>query len=253
MSPQQYSDPVDAYDRLAPHYAHLCLRRRAYLETVERLISERLPPGSHALLDLGSGDGKRAFSIARRTGIQRLVVLEPAPKMTAQGTAQGELWPIRAEDLTPDKVSERFDVITCLWNVLGHITSPEKRRKALCHVADLLSPEGIFFLDVIHRYNLRSYGILPTCGRWIGDQIAWSESNGDVRTKWLGGSISTFGHVFTHREVSRMAQSAGLQQLCRIVVDYETGKLRRFACMGNLFYAFRRSSRSDSRSAPQTS
>jgi len=238
---------------LAPHYAQLCLRRKAYLEAVETLILECIPAGSRSLLDLGSGDGKRALRIAQTAGIERLVMLEPAEEMPAQGTGNAELWPIRAEDLQPDALSERFDVITCLWNVLGHLTTAEKRQQAVSSAARLLSNEGWLFLDVIHRYNLRSYGVVPTCARWLRDQLAWSDENGDVTAKWLEGTIYTYGHVFTDREMVRLAKAAELEIEARIVVDYASGKKHRFACMGNLLYIFRRSSRIDSSSAPHTS
>ena len=253
VAPPPFPDPVSAYDRLAPHYAQLCGRRKAYLEAVETLIFERLPEGSRSLLDLGSGDGKRARRIAQAAGIERLVMLEPSSAMPAQGMGKGELWPIRAEDLRPDAIPERFDVITCLWNVLGHVTTAEKRQQALSNAAHLLSPAGLLFLDVMHRYNLRSYGVVPTCARWIRDQVAWTDENGDVTARWLAGTIRTYGHVFTHREMVRLARAAGLEIEARMVVDYGHGKEHRFACLRNLVYVFRRSSRIDASSAPETS
>jgi SAM-dependent methyltransferase len=167
---------------------------------------------------------------------------------------QIEIWPVRAESLSPKPASERFDVITCLWNVLGHIAA-ENRERTLRAVAHLLSPDGKFFLDINHRYNLRAYGILPTCGRWVRDRLFPIESNGDVRANWNVGesSISTCGHVFTHREIVRLAGATGLELEKRIVINYENGKIHRFGSQGNLLYVLRRSSRIDSSSAPHTS
>ena len=246
MAPEHFPDPVSAYDRLAPHYAQLCARRKTYLDAVEHYILKRIPAGSRSVLDLGSGDGKRALRIAQAAGIERVVMLEPSAKMPAQGTGRGELWPLRAEDLRSDSISERFDVITCLWNVLGHITTAEKRQQAISSAARLLSPGGLLFLDVIHRYNLRAYGVVPTCTRWIRDRLAWSDENGDVTAKWLAGTISTYGHVFTHREMVRLAKTAGLEIEERIVLDYNHGMKQGWACLGNLVYMFRPSSRIDS-------
>ena len=253
MAPEHFSDPVGAYNRLAPHYGQLCVRRKAYLEAVETHILHSMPAGSGSLLDLGYGDGKRALRIAQTAGIERLVMLEPAAEMPAAGAGQGELWPIRAEDLRPDSIAERFDVITCLWNVLGHIATAEKRHQAVLNAARLLSTRGWLFLDVIHRYNLRSYGIVPTSARWIRDRVAWSDENGDVTARWLDGTINTYGHVFTHREMACLANRAGLEIEERIVLDYDNGKQHGFACLGNLLYIFRPSSRIDSFSAPETS
>ena len=162
---------------------------------------------------------------------------------------------VLADDRSYDTTAQRFDIITCLWNVLGHILTTEKRQCALSAISGLLSPKGKFFLDVNHRYNLRSYGVLPTSARWIHDLFHRTERNGDVVAKWSVGdaSISTYGHVFTHREIMRLAHAAGLELEERIVIDYRDGTLRRWSMQGNLLYIFRRSSRMDSSSAPQTS
>ncbi len=165
-----------------------------------------------------------------------------------------EIWPFRAESLPAESASQRFDVITCLWNVLGHIAA-ENRGCTLRAVAQLLNQNGRFFIDVNHRYNLRAYGSLRTCARWVRDRLFPGESNGDVLANWNVGesSISTYGHVFTHREIVRLATAAGLELEERIVINYEDGRIQRFAFQGNLLYVFRRSSRIDSSSAPQTS
>jgi len=192
----------------------------------------------------------------------------------AAGMEKIETWNIRAEELGAKTQScstcsadgsepgtnenervQRFDVITCLWNVLGHIRRVEDRERAMWGMADRLMPGGKCFLDVNHRYNFRSYGVIASAARFIRDSAFYNESNADVIATWdLGGSsISTHGHVFTDREVRQLAAAAGLSIEDRIVVDYGSGKVRRFAFEGNLLYVFRRSSRIDSSRAAQTS
>jgi SAM-dependent methyltransferase len=283
VNSEHFDDPVAAYDRLAAHYADLSHLREAYLRGVEREIISRIPKGSRSLLDLGAGDGTRALRIASQVGIERVVLVEPSKEMAGRSGELAELWPVRAEDLALDAAeknhracgpwtdegvrphttgpntshpradAERFDAITCLWNVLGHIPRDEKRLRAFTAIARLLAPQGRFFLDVNHRYNLRSYGILPTGARWIRDALSPGENNGDVLAEWSDAGISTYGHVFTHREIMRLAAAAGLELEERLVIDYEDGRIRCFAFQGNLLYIFRRSSRIDSASAPQAS
>jgi SAM-dependent methyltransferase len=278
VNPEHFDDPVAAYDRLASHYAILSSRRDLYLRGVEREIISRIPKYSLSLLDVGAGDGTRALRIASPLGIQRVVLVEPSREMAGRSADHAEVWPIRAESLSPGcletptqnvracgpgtgegarpyPVAERFDVITCLWNVLGHISTAEKRQHALSAIARLLAPKGRFFLDVNHRYNLLSYGILPTSARRVQDLFRRSEKNGDVIATWPVGDarISTYGHVFTHCEIMRLAQASCLELEERVVIDYESGRTRRFSFQGNLLYIFRRSSRIDSSSAPQTS
>lgn len=243
-SPQDHLDPVTAYNRLSPYYSHFTQRRAAYLRSVEEQIAKRIPAGARSILDIGAGDGSRAVRIAGAAAISRIVLLEPSPGMSGQAPAGWEVWRSRAEDLNASAITERFDVITCLWNVLGHIHGFDSRARALRAAAQLLSPNGLIFVDVIHRYNMRSYGTTMTAARWLRDRIAPSDKNGDVKARWQtsAGEIGTYGHVFTDREMQRLAGAAGLECVERIVIDYETGAIRRASWTGNLLYVFRRAS-----------
>lgn len=254
MSCQHYDDPVAAYDRLAPGYASYSKRREGYLLSVERLIAARAH-GARSLLDLGAGDGKRGARIAAAAGIKEVVLLEPSAAMAGTPATSTELWRMRAEDLRPEQITQRFDAVTCLWNVLGHISASERAR-VLRAAARLLTPAGRIFVDVNHRYDARSYGWIASSARWLQDAVTRDACTGDVTAVWNlgdGRSISAYGHVFTHREILGLVQSAGLEIDERLVVDYENGSLHDLPWLGNLFYIFRRTSRIDSSSAPATS
>jgi SAM-dependent methyltransferase len=255
-------DPVAAYDRVARFYPKIAERRKRYLEGVDALTVARIPPGSRTMLDVGAGDGKRALGIADKCGLDQVVLLEPSAEMIKEGGGgQARVWGFRAEDLGRDDLhceerNRQFDVITCLWNVLGHIRPEEKRVHILCQLERLLSPHGLLFLDVNHRYNARSYGLLRTAGRFLYDQLLPAASNGDVTVSWNLENVRcrTFGHVFTDREIRRLAREAGFTIGERVAVDYDTGEVKHRSWEGNLFYVLRRrSSARDSFSASQTS
>lgn len=253
MPSEHFDDPVAAYDWLAPAYLAFSERHELYLRSIERETIARIPSGAHSLLDIGAGDGQRAARIAESAGIARIVLLEPSQAMAGLAKTMAEIWRIRIEELNARSITERFDVITCLWNVLGHVHG-ENRRQVLETAAKLLSPSGRLFLDVNHRYNARTYGWALTCVRWLRDAILRDPQAGDVSAAWSVGdsSISTYGHVFTHREIAELARAAGLTIEERIVIDYGDGLLRRLPWHGNLLYILRRSSRTDSSSAPAT-
>jgi len=234
-------DPVDAYDRIAPVYASLAQQRRAYLDSIDRLIGARIPPGGRSLLDVGAGDGARAARIAAAAGLPDLTLLEPSGVMRSHCPAQANLWAMRAEDLGQRQGS--FDVITCLWNVLGHILPAAARAEVLRQFARLVSADGIVFLDLNHRYNARHYGALATAARFLRDRVSPGDRNGDVRVSWdiEGHRVSTTGHVFTHREFSALSTAAGLRIEQRFIVDYASGQLRQWSCEGNLLYVLSRS------------
>ncbi|MGC2658111.1 MAG: class I SAM-dependent methyltransferase [Bryobacteraceae bacterium] len=233
-------DPVLAYDRIAAFYPELSARRKAYLTGIEGLIVAEIPQAAKSLLDVGAGDGTRALRIGEATGITDLVLLEPSAAMRAHWPAHVRGWPIRAEDLHAQKGS--FDVIICLWNVLGHIFPAINRVWVLRQCARLLSPNGLLFIDVNHRYNARCYGALPTALRALRDRLSPNEKNGDVISRWKvdGAIYAADGHVFTDAEFRRVTAEAGLSIKSQVAVDYETGDICRSSFSGNLFYVIQR-------------
>ena len=233
------SDPVAAYDRIAPVFARLAEQRRPYLDRIDHLVLSEIPPGSRSLLDVGSGDGARARRIARARDVAELVLLEPSQAMQSLGPTDATVWTMRAEEL--HSVQATFDVITCLWNVIGHLSPATARIEVLRQFARLLSPDGRIFVDVNHRYNARLYGRMRTALRWLRDQVSWDEKNGDVTVTWNVGKMpcTTLGHVFTGKEFRSLSLAAGLSTEKVFVVDYTTGELRRRSWQGNLLYVLR--------------
>jgi 2-polyprenyl-3-methyl-5-hydroxy-6-metoxy-1,4-benzoquinol methylase len=227
-----------SYDRLAPYFRSYSQTRAAYLSAVDRIILQRISPHAKSLLDVGSGDGVRATRLASAHTLSRLVLSDPSEEMATRCRRQPatDVWPVAAEDL-PDTM-ERFDIITCLWNVLGLIANSAKRVQALQKMRSLLSTQGQIFLDVSNRYNARAYGWLPTFGRALYDLFYSPETNGDVSFSWQIGErlIHSRGHVFRPGEMRGLIESAGLKVNQRYIVDYQTGAQRRFVFEGQLFY-----------------
>jgi len=238
--PNNVTEPVAAYDLMATEFERLSRARQSYLAKVEGVISDNIQRGSRSLLDVGAGDGRRGGRIAQACGIARLVHLEPSAAMRERCLTGAEIWPIRAEQL--DSVQEEFDVIVCLWNVLGHVAPVSARRNVFRQFARLLSPRGSLFIDVNHRYNALQYGFWITAGRFLHDLIRPHETNGDVVARWKAGETqcSTYGHVFTDAEMQTLARAAGLHATRRFVIDYSSGQIHRCRYFGNLLYEFRR-------------
>jgi 2-polyprenyl-3-methyl-5-hydroxy-6-metoxy-1,4-benzoquinol methylase len=230
-------DQPAAYDRIAPIFAELSQQRRRYLRAIEGLIVAQIPPGSGTLLDVGAGDGSRSRQIAESAGIAELTLIEPSLPMQRGGSGFQTL---RAEDL--HLLQPPFDVILCLWNVLGHVFPAGSRAEVLRQFARLLSSRGRAFLDVNHRYNARHYGAIPTALRFLRDRVAWSETNGDVAVTWdvHGAPCTMMGHVFTHPEMVALCRAAGLRIEQKLVIDYATGQRRQRDWEGQLLYVLSR-------------
>lgn len=233
---QTQLDVIEAYDRLGLGLAAIRAARQAYCDGIDQLILADLPAAASSLLDVGSGEGERAEAIARTADVDEITLLEPSAGMRSLMQSPREIWTDRIEDLPP--ITRRFEVITCLWNVLGHVPSPEMRLQALRTMCSLLSPNGRLFLDVQNRYNARAYGTLSTFGRWLQDRIAPSPDNGDVTVRWKSnaGEVVTYGHVFTPHEMSKLIGAAGLKIVKQNFVDYGTGKICDSQFSGSMFF-----------------
>jgi 2-polyprenyl-3-methyl-5-hydroxy-6-metoxy-1,4-benzoquinol methylase len=236
VEPRVFGDPVDAYGVIAPVFTRLEEQRRSYLDGIDRLVLSEMPPGARTLLDVGAGNGARARRIARTRGVAELVLLEPSLAMQGSGCADAKMWTMRAEEL--HSVQARFDVIICLWNVLGHIFPSAERIEVLRQFGRLVSPQGKIFIDVNHRYNASHYGGLPTALRFLRDWMSPDEKNGDVAVSWEieETRCTTVGHVFTDREFRSVSLAGGLSIQKRFVLDYATGGQRRRRHQGNLLY-----------------
>jgi 2-polyprenyl-3-methyl-5-hydroxy-6-metoxy-1,4-benzoquinol methylase len=231
-------EPVAAYDLIAPGFAKLAEQRRKYLDAVDGLVISAIAARSRSLLDVGAGDGIRSNLIAQRCGISELTLVEPSVAMQRSGCGDARFRTMRAEEL--HLLAPEFDVILCLWNVLGHIFPECARLEVLRQFSRLLSPRGRIFIDVHHRYNVHQYGTLRTSLRFLRDRLS-GHDNGDVQVSWDAGETRclTKGHVFTRREIEGLYRSAGLKIENRFVVDYLTGQQRRWSPQGHLLYVLR--------------
>jgi len=234
------SATLHAYDRLAPHYREYAARRKAFLGEVDRYVVEHAPRGAR-MLDIGSGDGVRAVSLSTAIGAVRLVLCEPAPAMVALCRAQpaAAVWTCSAEELPT--CEERFDVETCLWNVLGHLPGHSARLAALRGMRRLLAPRGRIFCDVNNRHNAHAYGRTCVALRRLLDCVAPDERRGDSTFEWeIGGQcIPAHGHLFTPAEMEGLIRAAGLAVEERIAIDYVSGRRSTRAWEGQLLYRLR--------------
>lgn len=228
-------DPVVAYDALASRYKSVLENRRQYLRKVEEIVVAHIG-GAESLLDVGAGEGSRILRVAREVGITKLVLLEPSAQMRNQCHTTVEYWPYRASEIP--ETHSKFDVITCLWNVAGHLQNNNERSQVLSRLRGLLNPGGAIFLDVNHRYNAAAYGRMKTLLRMMHDLAFRSERSGDVIVRWQvnGHDICTRGHVFKQAELSRIFRDSGLKIKRRWVIDYQNGIECRWAIFGNLLY-----------------
>jgi 2-polyprenyl-3-methyl-5-hydroxy-6-metoxy-1,4-benzoquinol methylase len=228
-------DPAAVYDTLAPCYAAISRTRNRYLKAIERIIIAQTT-GSDSLLDIGAGDGIRTLRIAEAAGIPCVRALEPSENMRARWPHSLLGWGCKATQIPVTQ--RRFDVILCLWNVLGHLKDRGERISALAQARELLSPNGMMFVDVNHRYNAAEYGWPGTLLRMAHDRLRWSETNGDVIVRWKvdGNLVRCHGHLFTSPEIENIFRETALRITNRWTVNYTDGTERRSCYEGHLLF-----------------
>lgn len=225
------------YDILAPHYRHISEARAAYLSAVDQVILSHITADARSLLDVGAGDGVRAMRLAGTGNLSTVVLVEPSEAMAERCRAAGAtaVWQMNVEEIA---TTQSFDVVTCLWNVLGHIPTSARRHEALRRMREALAPNGQLFIDVNNRYNAPAYGWLKSFGRVAYDFLKPADENGDVDFIWRidDQAIPGRGHVFTPREMRRLIIEAGLRVEHAYVIDYQTGRQKRRYFQGQLLY-----------------
>jgi 2-polyprenyl-3-methyl-5-hydroxy-6-metoxy-1,4-benzoquinol methylase len=228
----------EIYDALAPYYREYSGKKSAYLSAVDRFIVDHAPSRPSSMLDVGSGDGVRAMALARQLGIPSVVLSDYSAEMAARCRSLGpsDVWQTSAQDLP--ETDRRFDIITCLWNVLGHLPNRASRITALARMKALLSDRGIIFFDVNNRHNAAAYGWWKVIGRIVVDAVHHDDRRGDASFDWRIGDkvFPAMGHLFTPSEIEAIIRKSGLQIGKRIAVHYTSGAVSRSALCGQLLY-----------------
>jgi len=232
------SGDTEIYDALAPHYREYAARKSAYLAAVDRFILSNVPYGARSLLDVGAGDGIRGMGLARVLEIDTVVLCDVSPEMLrkCKELEPLELWQAAAESLPATEL--RFDVVVCLWNVLGHVRTRTARVQALTRMREVLSDRGLIFLDVNNRHNASAYGAARVIGRVILDFVRPDERRGDATFDWKIGkrNFPAMGHLFTPGEIARIIDDGGLIIKKRASVDYVTGEVSRCRYRGQMLF-----------------
>ncbi len=214
------------YAAVAAVYARSAAAQAPYLHGVDQFVQRWC--ADHAvglILDLGCGDGRRLAGLAASTGASAVGV-DNCERMVGIARANGI--EARVADIaapTWDTMAfGRYDLATCLWNVLGHIDSHESRVTALSNARSALADGGALIIDVNNRHNARAYGWARALRNVAQDAIGRGQ-RGDypVVCRECSPPVTTLVHLFTPGEVKRMLHDAGLRPLQTMFIDYASG------------------------------
>lgn len=229
------------YDRLAPYFSLYSKRKQLYLNSTDKIILRLTSKGGGSILDVGAGDGIRGNNIFKKLKFKSIIFMDSSSKMAylCRKRFKKNVYKLDVSSSGISVVRERFDIILCLWNVLGHMSTPKKRLKALINMKKLLKNNGKIFIDVSNRYNIAYYGWLNVLTNMIKDLIFHSERNGEfaynLRINKLV-SIPSSNHFFTPYEMKTLIEKAGLSIDRQLYVNYSTGLIESTFLKGSLFY-----------------
>ncbi len=218
------------YDQFALYYRHYSERKSRYLDAVNGLIVSRA--GQHKrVLDIGCGDGVRGVQVAKIIKSAKLLMLDNSEGMVSLASKfQDKNITVLKLDIADKKSvfelgQDNFDTIFCLWNVFGHIIPEQNRLQALANIRDILTGEGLLFVDVSNRYNVAHYGIKSVAVNMWNDFVHPDRDNGtfsyaiDIGTE----KIKSHCHFFNPNEFPKLCKKAGLQVKETIYLNYATG------------------------------
>lgn len=147
------------YNILSEHYDSETKSRLKYLNKIDGYVVEKCNNKVvQHYLDVGSGDGRRSLKIAKNVVVKGLIYLVDNSEKMLDKTNLNEK--VSVLNISVDELNSdiKFDLITCLWNVLGHFPNKKSRVDFFKKIESLLSDDGAFIFDVNNRYNIAQYG-----------------------------------------------------------------------------------------------
>lgn len=152
-------DGASIYDAIAEVYdlsgqSRFSLKMLSYL--LELLALRRSKP--QRVADLACGTGAAAVALAKRKF--KVSGVDGSAAMLARARQRAACWKVdvdwRQQLLTELDLPQAYELATCLYDSLNHLTEPLDFRKALFGVRRLLVPGGLFFFDMNTPYAYAS-------------------------------------------------------------------------------------------------
>ena len=219
------------YKSIAPNYVQYSGKRSQYLRGIEDQIFQ-FKKKSESYLDVGTGDGHRAIRIAKRLTATKVVLLDNSRAMLELVPHQFEAERVNCSG--EDYKSEiKFDLITCLWNVFGHIDSSKHRVNTLTNMSKHLQPKGVIAIDINNRYNCLNYGWNAVLKNFLKD-ICRVKRRGIYKLNFDDHQSEVFIHnIF---EFDALIKKVGLKILNKKYINYDTGSCEKSPLRGQILY-----------------
>ncbi len=224
------------YDQLAQEYSGIYAKRANYLNAVDDLIFQVMD-GLNVInyLDIGCGDGTRSLKIIERIKPNHAVLIDNSEKMleSAKSLYKGNISFIHG-DVLHFRSEMKFDLITCLWNVIGHFPDKQYKIAFFKSVKHLLTDKGVFIFDVNNRYNMAHYGFRSVARNMINDVVK-ANDRGSFRLQ-IGSDSHTNVYIHHPYELESILHAAGFRMKDKHYINYASGSITRNPLGGQLYY-----------------
>ncbi|MBL6982563.1 MAG: class I SAM-dependent methyltransferase, partial [Anaerolineales bacterium] len=152
----------------SPYLNHPLLTAERTSKEVDFVIAQTALEQGSSILDVGCGFGRHSIELARRG--YDVVGIDPSEAMiSAANQRAAEVWEnpkfmqARGEEFSSE---DKFDAAICLFTTLGQIDEIGENTGLVKRVAEALSPEGMFIIEVPNLH-------------WLAENIKTSERFGD--------------------------------------------------------------------------
>lgn len=223
------------YDLIAKEYKNISIKKKIYLNSVNKIVIKYLRTKKN-ILDAGSGDGIRLEKIRKKLKNKNFSSIEPSKKMYRLFKKNSKI-PIKNIGLENIKnLNQKFDAVTCLWNVFGHVTSNEKRLNILKNIKKKLNSKGYLIFDVNNRHNAKQYGIIKVIYRVLVDKFFFNEKRGDAKYEIVQDNkkVKGSGHLFTQDEIKLLIKKSNFKLKKIYFVNYNNGKIEKIPFFGQI-------------------
>lgn len=229
------------YDQVAPFYRRISLERKNYLSGIDKVITPYFL-GSKTLIDLGSGDGVRISQLAKKIKVNNVTLVDNSDEMVklSKKIPRVEVVKNSIVSYSPEK---KFDAVTCLWNVLGHVDHVDDIKKTILNIdTNILKKGGMLILDVNNRYNVSAYGLKQVIINIMTDLFSLNKNRYAEFYKNIDGRrVKMRVHFFNPYEIENYLKDTTLKIVKKFYINYDTGRMESNFWRGQILYIIKKS------------
>jgi ubiquinone/menaquinone biosynthesis C-methylase UbiE len=136
-----YSISAKYYDEI---YGATGKDYHAETDIVHKLIQRHKKTKGNTILDVGCGTGIHANLLGKHYQVEGLDI---EPRMLAVARKNFPKIRFRQGNMVNFKISQKFDIITCLFSAIGHVKTKTSLQKAIRNMSQHLFPGGVLLIE----------------------------------------------------------------------------------------------------------